>query len=212
MKSSSSAGSSTTGLHYSYRIGENLKAPLVILVHGRAGDHSLMWTFSRSIPEEFSILAPQASLPDVKGGFSWWNIEGKEKLLQRAAVASDALSKFIDLAVDFHHLEPSYKLGCGFSQGAGTLSLLLQSRPELFSGVALLAGFVIRDQSKSPQNLSKIFMAHGTEDEVVSLEEARKGESYLRGLGASVEFHEDSVGHKIGINGMRSLKNWFGSF
>jgi phospholipase/carboxylesterase len=53
-----------------------------------------------------------------------------------------------------------------------------------------------------------VFIAHGTQDEVIAIERARKGAEYLRQLGLEVTFVEDSVGHKVGIQGTRELKRW----
>ncbi len=51
-------------------------------------------------------------------------------------------------------------------------------------------------------------MAHGTRDEVISIERARRGAKLLENLGLPVTQVEDDVGHKIGVQGTRALRNW----
>ena len=77
-------------------------------------------------------------------------------------------------------------------------------------GLGILAGFVTRPRTApSVMGQPHVFMAHGTEDQVVSIEKARAGVSFLKGLGLPVTYVEDQVAHKVGIEGTRSLKKWF---
>jgi predicted esterase len=80
-------------------------------------------------------------------------------------------------------------------------------------GLAILAGFISRvgDQSLI-QGQPTVFVAHGTTDEVLSIEKARKGVNRLRSIGLTVTFvEEEGVGHKVGVQGMRALKEWVSS-
>ena len=58
----------------------------------------------------------------------------------------------------------------------------------------------------------RVFIAHGSLDEVAPFQKAQAGKEYLESLGAEVELHQDDCGHKIGTNGMRALKVWLRSF
>ena len=198
------------GLHHKIRLGSDPTAPLVFLVHGRAGNYDVMWAFRRCIPESFSIIAPQAPQADPVGGFSWWDIASSSAKEGGGSAASQVVA-FVTAAEAFYGLTPRCRLACGFSQGAGTLSVVLQ-RNSLFSGVALLAGFVVETECFSGNPQIPIFMAHGLVDEMVPIERARHGRDILEARGFSVEFVEDDVGHKIGTGGMRALSRWFASF
>ena len=47
--------------------------PLVVMVHGRAGNDQVMWVFSKALERlKPVVVAPQATIPDIKDGFSWW--------------------------------------------------------------------------------------------------------------------------------------------
>lgn len=199
------------GLSHKYRIGSDRAAPLVVLVHGRAGTHDVMWAFRRCIPDNFNIVAPQAPLPDPVGGFSWWDI-ATTNARDGGTAAADILARFIEGVVRFYDLAPRIVIGCGFSQGAGTLSVALQRGVPL-GGVALLAGFVVETEDFDRTNdRAKVFMAHGTEDEMVPIERARRGRDVLLSRGFTVEYCEDPVGHKIGTTGMKALTAWVGGF
>ncbi len=202
------------GLLHNIRAGSDPQAPLCFLVHGRAGNFDVMATFKRCLPEEWAVIAVQGFLEDVRGGFSWWNVDEEVRDLRWEAIrlAAARLTGFVEQAIEFYKLQPRQILALGFSQGAALLSLLAQKDPQMFSGVGLLAGFVIRESSRPGGKLPALFVAHGTEDDVVPLNKAKEGVEYLRSLGASVTYVEDAVGHKVGTSALKALKIWAGGF
>lgn len=169
-----------------------------------------MWTFARGIPSEWNIIAPQAPLPDPIGGFSWWAVG--EETISRTEIdrAGDLLEHFIDKVPSHYGLNPKFIVACGFSQGAGVLSVLLSRNPNLFRGVAILAGFVIKPEQElsAAASSTKVFIGHGTNDQTVPLSKAEWGRDWLWARGYEVTFVADDVGHKVGTQGMRALKEW----
>lgn len=198
------------GLSHQYQLNEDLESPLAFFVHGRAGDQRVMWTFRRALPDSYSLVAPQAPLSDPIGGFSWWMVQGS-RVDSRAAAeqAAGALFSFMTGFISRHHLRPRHIVACGFSQGAGLLSLVMQREPGMLRGVALLAGFVLEmPEFPAMRELPKVFIAHGSQDEVVPVARAEEGASYLRSRGFEVAMSVDAVGHKVGASSMRALKEW----
>jgi len=175
-----------------------------------------MWAFRRTLPESWNIIAVQAPIADPVGGFSWWLVDpAPVSLLEVACAASDLVFKFLHAALAHYKLAPQFMVAMGFSQGAGTLSVLVQRHPALFSGVGLLAGFVVETAPIEAQLIPapNILIAHGAEDQVVPVQTARKGAEYLKARGAKVQMIEDPVGHKIGTGAMRALAGggWYGA-
>ena len=60
-----------------------------------------------------------------------------------------------------------------------------------------------------PRTMPSVYMANGTEDETITIEQARNGREQLENLGVSVQFVEEKVGHKVGVQGIKSLRQWF---
>lgn len=210
---------SDLSLRYRYQLHDDRTAPLVVLVHGRAGTFDLMWPFAHSCPRGCSFVAPQADLPDAvlphaPQGLSWWLVDS-QNLHADAQAAAKKLADFIDEFLERYELQPRRIIALGFSQGGALLSILLQRDPWRFDAAALLASFVIeladgrqaRD-GRQPTTRPPLFMAHGLRDETVPIERARSGAEYLRALGHTVTMVEDDVGHKVGTAGMRELKAW----
>ncbi len=213
------------GLKYRSYLPEIKSNKCLLLVHGRAGNSKVMWIFTKALKDKrCTILAPQAHLEDEIGGYSWWEIGGnKDKsgdVLIDASYLSDSvvkLEKFIE------NLKQEYQvseiIAFGFSQGAGLISTLAVKNPKLFSSIAMLSGFLPTparyqleknniDSEASKKNLPNIFMFHGSKDEIIKFERAKKDAEILSKYSKSFKFIQDDVGHKVSSTGIKELGNW----
>jgi predicted esterase len=160
-----------------------------------------MWAFERQLPTEWNVISYEAPLDDPDGGKSWWLLtEPMVEGALRAAQCFEDSYKRLDV-------NPSKVYLMGFSQGAALCSVLLQKGFKA-SGAALLCGFVPEIDAVSQAN-TRIFMFHGEQDQIISISQAERGRDYMKGLGATIEWNTEPVGHKLGILGMRALKDWF---
>ncbi len=196
----------------------------VILVHGRAGDETLMWVFSKVIQEiDPLVIAPRAIEEDPIGGYSWWNFENRvegvespapqKTTLDHLETGLTAISQIAHQMINSKGVHPSKLIGIGFSQGAALLGSLSLFEPHIFSKVAMLAGFIpssVQDYFSSGElsHLPELFISHGTKDKIISFDMALKTRDYLLSKGANLHFHSDEVGHKISSSGMKELKDW----
>jgi phospholipase/carboxylesterase len=185
-----------------------------------------MWIFSKAVQKSKPLcVAPQAYLEDPIGGYSWWNLvhaadsESPSPSTTSYRDLSEPISRlehFIESLADLYQADLDQLYAVGFSQGAAMISTLSLRRPDLFRGVALLSGFVPRivleeAKAQQPLYLPDYFIAHGTEDKVVTIQKAEQARDTLESLGAQVTFHSDKVAHKMGASGIRALTEWFSS-
>jgi phospholipase/carboxylesterase len=171
-----------------------------------------MWTFERVVPPSWHIVSFQAFEPDPIGGWSWWQMTengGRRPVIHQAARRlAHAIRSFCEL----REITPARRIGIGFSQGGvlvstGALEGLLD-----FDAVGVLAGFIVIPAEPALMNRNlKVFVAHGTEDDVIRIDRARTGVEALEALGMSVEYVEEPVKHKVGIQGTRGLGAWLAS-
>ena len=204
------------GLIHTIHFGDTRHAPIVYLVHGRAGNVEVMRTFRRCIPDGWTVIAVQAPLADVHdGGWSWWDIHTASlDLKAQFHHAEEVLGTFFTRAQSFYSLEPLHLAAVGFSQGAELVSRLVMVSPTLFQGVALLAGRVSPFRLPLPngaRQLCRILICHGSEDTVISIAEAREGMAFLQSNAFPVQFVEDATGHKVGSKGMTALREFLAS-
>lgn len=226
----SSGNIEKTGLYHriflpdDYSIG--IVRPLVVLVHGRAGDAKVMWTFSKIFQDPKPVIvAPQGFLEDPLGGFSWWLPEDgsghgasirNPVTMEQLRPALEKLNFFIDQARKIYIPNADKVVSVGFSQGGGLISGASLLNPEIFTGVGLLASFVPqtvvdfkKTETKTAVKLPKYFISHGTEDNIVNIQKAIEGKEALENFGAEVTYHQDAVGHKISSSGVRMLSQWY---
>jgi len=202
---------SALGLNHRYRLDQDPRAPLVYLVHGRAGDCSVMWLFQRALVEHCHVIAPEAPLKDPIGGYSWWSVADKTNVEAEQASSVTEISRFLKECPSFYNLEPRSTIGLGFSQGAATLSIVQDRALFKLDGLGILSGFTILNTTPSESwSRLPVFVAHGTEDQVVEFSEATSGVERLRERGAIVRFEYDTVGHKVGSSALRALREWIG--
>ena len=101
----------------------------------------------------------------------------------------------------------------GFSQGAAlafAFGMLFPARVNLIAG---LSGFMPQGAEAIARNKplrdKHIFLAHGSQDQIVTVDRARSAVKVLESAGAEVSYCEDDVGHKLSTSCYQGLQNYF---
>ena len=194
-------------------------APLfLLLIHGLTGDENSMWVCAQDLPKNYWIVAPRAPnvAPDGQGGYSW-RLPQYENLndlsLDELRAASEGLIHLVDEYSGSVGVDASLFDVMGFSQGAAMSNTLAFLYPQRIRKVGILAGFVPHAVeeivSQRPLEGKPIFVAHGTKDQMVSIERARASIKVLESAGAYVNYCEDEVGHKLSVTCLRAMKKFF---
>ncbi len=149
---------------------ERAGRPVLVLLHGYGSHEGDLFGLVPYLPPEFVIAAVRAPLspPFPTPGWSWFPIEGLHA--QDGGAATAAARRFLawlDEAVD-----ASASVGLlGFSQGGVIALQSLRLRPERFSFVVNLAGFVADGDLPTDAALAErrppVFWGRGSRDEVI---------------------------------------------
>ena len=191
---------------------------LMLLIHGLTGDENSMWVFARNLPAEYWMVAPRAPHPSQmeQGGYSWRSgrSEAEDRpSLEQLKPAAEALLGLVDEYAASVGLNASVLDVMGFSQGAAMCNLLAFLYPQRIRKVGILAGFMPGGLeeliSQRPIEGKPFFVAHGTKDEMVTVDRARASIELLEQAGAQVTYCEDAVGHKVSATCLRALQNFF---
>ncbi|MEP7288817.1 MAG: dienelactone hydrolase family protein [Chloroflexota bacterium] len=198
------------GLAHRVRIpsGEGLH-PTLVMVHGLQGNEDVTWVFARTVPPDWLIISPRAPFAATAGGYEWSDSESPERnTLTSLEAGNAALTRFIDHLPNVYPVDPSRLVLLGFSQGAAMSYLFATSHS--VSGVAALGGFIPPQlvSQLHPLNHLPILILHGTRDETISIETARRNRDQLIAAGADVTYQESDIGHKVSSAGMAALKEW----
>ncbi len=191
-------------------------ARLLLLLHGWTGDENSMWVFARNLSPHYWVLAPRAPYPAENSGFSWRELKNGTwgwPTLTELRPAAEALLRLADNLSISMNVDASTFDVMGFSQGAALASLLCLLHPQRIRKSAILSGFVPDGAedlfSRRPLEGKSIFVAHGTNDNLVPLERAQLSMQRLEQAGAQVCFCEAEVGHKVSADCMKALNAYF---
>jgi phospholipase/carboxylesterase len=187
--------------------------PLVLMVHGLAGDENVMWVFASRLPENALLVAPRALYPAGQGGYTWHvHREDEWPSVDDLKPAAEALLGLIT-PEHFPDADLEQVSAVGFSQGAAVLYTLALTHPGRLRALAGLAGFLPEGAENlaaaEPLKNLPVFVAHGVRDERVPVERARRAVEVLEQAGADVTYCEDDVGHKLSLNCFKALERFF---
>ncbi len=191
---------------------------LLAMIHGWTGDENSMWVFARGLPSDFWIIAPRAPYRAESSGFSWrapQPLTDGRPSLEMLLPAAEALIQLIDEYAASVKVEARQFDLMGFSQGGAMVNLIGMLYPQRVRRMGVLASFVPSglDEYIAKKALTgkNIFVAHGTQDKLISVERARASIALLEQAGAQVTYCEDEVGHKLSANCLRALENYLAS-
>ncbi|MDW8299961.1 MAG: dienelactone hydrolase family protein [Anaerolineae bacterium] len=185
--------------------------PLLLMLHGYEGDEDVTWIFSRAASAEWLIASPRAPLNAPTHGYSWFNFQGGKTDPVTLQAALGYLESFIAALKARYSIDDARIVMLGFSQGASMAYAYMLSEPTRLRGVVSLGGFIpgyLTKQIIPPLNGIPVLILHGTQDEVIAVEIARKNRDLLIAHGAQVTYFEEAVGHRVGAGGMRLLTQW----
>ena len=188
---------------------------LLVMLHGWQGDENSMWIFTRRLSPDYWMMAPRAPHAAGPSGFSWRPLHASTfgmPSLEMFLPAADGLIKLID------EYSASVKLDAlqfdliGFSQGAAMTNLMGMLYPHRIRKMGVLAGFVPAGLEQliqqKPLAEKKIFVAHGTQDQMIPIDRARASMVLLEQAGAQITYCEDEVGHKLSASCLRALETY----
>lgn len=184
--------------------------PVILMLHGWTGDENSMWLFASRLPASAYIIAPRGIYAAPMGGYGW---EVKSKA-GRASLSDFnlAVERLEDLLTgkNFPQADLQRLHIIGFSQGAAMAFSYSLLHPEGVRTITSLSGFMpggveslIQDQ---PFNGIPVFLAHGTRDEMVPIQQAWIAAGLLERAGASVWACEDDIGHKLSASCFKGLE------
>jgi phospholipase/carboxylesterase len=187
--------------------------PVLLMLHGWTGDENSMWIFSSRLLKNALLIAPRGLFSTAGAGYSWhpeiprpWPwvndfLPSVEKLFDQISSVNFPQGNFSSLHI------------IGFSQGAALAYTMVIMYPERIRTVAGLSGF-LPDGAATWLNAGRlsglpIFIAHGTEDDLVPIERARLSVGKLQNAGANVTYCEDTVGHKLSVKCFHGLEAFY---
>nr|WP_315164478.1 alpha/beta fold hydrolase [uncultured Flavobacterium sp.] len=194
------------------------KNPLILLLHGYGSNEEDLFSFATELPEEYYIISARAPYDLQYGSYAWYAInfdadQNKFSDHEQAKVSRDIIAGFIDELVANYPIDETQIALVGFSQGSILSYAVALSYPEKVQKVVAMSGYlnleiVAEDYLKNNFTNLKIFASHGTVDQVIPVEWARKTPAILENLGINITYKEYPVGHGVAPQNFYDFKNW----
>ncbi|MCD8439677.1 alpha/beta hydrolase [Tenacibaculum finnmarkense] len=191
--------------------------PLLILLHGYGSNEDDLFSFAQELPEDLLIVSAQAPYQMGGGAFAWYAInfdavKGKFSDLEQAATSVTKIAGFIDEIKEKYNTNPDKTFVLGFSQGAILSYALSLNYPNKVQHVIALSGYIDENLIKNQQENTKIttdyYISHGTVDQVIPVDWARKAPVFLEENNLKNEYSEYNVRHGVAPQNFYSFKTW----
>jgi phospholipase/carboxylesterase len=194
------------------------KNPLLLLLHGYGSNEEDLFSFASELPDEYYVVSARAPYDLQYGSYAWYAInfdadQNKFSDHNQAIISRDLVANFIDELLANYPIDAFNVTLIGFSQGSILSYSIALSYPEKVQKVAAMSGYLNLDiikekyQANDFNNL-KIFASHGTADQVIPVNWARKSIPTIEGLGIEITYKEYPIGHGVSPQNFYDLKNW----
>ena len=194
------------------------KNPLLLLLHGYGSNEEDLFSFASELPDEYYVISARAPYDLQYGSYAWYAInfdadQNKFSDQSQAVLSRDLVVKFLEELKTKFPIDISNITLIGFSQGSILSYSIALSYPKIVQRVGALSGYLNLDttidnyQNNDFSNL-KIFASHGTVDQVIPVEWARKTDPILKSLGINSTYKEYPIGHGVSPQNFYDLKSW----
>ena len=195
-------------------IAEN--PPLLILLHGYGSNEQDLFSFAEELPDEFLIISAQAPNTLGAGSYAWYainfdDVNGKFSDLKQAKESIDKIAIFIDEIKEKYNTASDKTFLLGFSQGAILSYSLSFFYPNKVQHVIALSGYINTEllPASIPKEIkTDYYCSHGSVDQVLPIEWARKSKPFLDNLDFKNVYSEYPVGHGVAPQNFYSFKTW----
>jgi phospholipase/carboxylesterase len=194
------------------------KNPVLLLLHGYGSNEEDLFSFASELPDEYYVIAARAPYDLMYGSYAWYAInfdadENKFSDHVQAQSSRDLIATFIEELLAKYPIDAKKVTLIGFSQGTILSYAVALSYPEKVQRVVAMSGYLNVDiltenyAQNDFKNL-KIFASHGTADQVIPVDWARKAKPILEQLGIESTYKEYPIGHGVSPQNFYDFKNW----
>ncbi|MCF6297355.1 MAG: phospholipase [Flavobacteriaceae bacterium] len=195
--------------------------PLLILLHGYGSNEQDLFSFAEELPKEILIISVRAplSMGLETESYAWYTIHfdsTDSSKFSDIPEAKDALHKigiFIDEIIQEYKVNTNNIFLLGFSQGTILSTAFALNNPDKIHHVIALSGYVNQELLNKDIGISNFynldfFVSHGSVDQVIPVEWARKTPNFLNNLGIKNSYQEYPVGHGVAPQNFHALNEW----
>ena len=194
------------------------KTSLLILLHGYGSNEEDLFSFATELPDDLIIISARAPQSLGFGSYAWYTInftadQGKFSDIPEAIEAREKIATFIGEIQEKYNIKPSKTFLLGFSQGTILSYAVALNYPEKIQKVIALSGYINsellpEDLKTKDYSLLDFYISHGSVDQVIPAEWAKKSPTFLNELAIKNSYKEYNVGHGVAPQNFFDFKKW----
>lgn len=190
---------------------------MLLLLHGVGSNEHDLIQLAPYLDPRFFVVSPRAPITLAPGMYAWFEVQldPVRPIInpQQAESSREKLLTFIDKAIETYRIDPLRVYLMGFSQGAIMSFSVGLTHPEKIAGIVAMSGRVLPEivpHIAAPEALRDlpIFVAHGTEDQVLPIHHGRAARELLQRLPVALTYREYPMGHQISDQSLADIAGW----
>jgi phospholipase/carboxylesterase len=199
-------------------VQSNSKPPLLLMLHGYGSNEQDLYSFASELPEELLVISARAPLTLGFGSYAWYSINFEANSenfsdIPQAKKALEMIGQFLDEVTQTFEIDQNKIFLMGFSQGTVLSTAYALNHPGKVQHVLALSGYV--NQQLLREGLDKesfpdldFFVSHGSVDQVIPVQWARRTPAFLDGLHIENVYMEYPVGHGVAPQNFYDMLEW----
>lgn len=188
------------------------------MLHGYGSDENDLFSFATELNPAYAIVSLRAPIAMKPSGNAWYTIyfdtnNGKFSDDEQAIESRDLIANCIDEIIAAYDLDPQRVSLLGFSQGTILSFAVGLSYPEKIKNIIGLSGYINEailkeGYAENDFNHLNIYSSHGSVDQVIPVDWARKTKPFLANLKIKCQYSEFPVGHGVAPQNFYEFKEW----
>jgi phospholipase/carboxylesterase len=219
MITTTKANDTTAVLTYLVRepVIKSAHPPVIFLLHGVGSNEQDLFAFAHQLPEKYLVISARGPITLGANSFAWYQVDfssGKPAInFQQEEESRAILTTFIGQMKEKYAINPDEIYVCGFSQGAIMSYCMGLTHPDLVKGIGVWSGRLLEEikpfiADKEQLPALQVFVSHGTNDQMLSINYAKQGVAYLETLGIHPVYKEYQEGHGLNRDMLADFINW----
>ncbi|HKQ79927.1 MAG TPA: dienelactone hydrolase family protein [Blastocatellia bacterium] len=193
------------------------KPPLLLLLHGYGANEDDLFSLAPYLDERFMVVSARAPVVLQPMSYAWFNLgftpQGVIVNPEEVDSSRRTIHKFIGEIVEAYECDPDAVYLMGFSQGAMMSLAVALTYPGSAAGVVAMSGRMLPQihamiTDKDALIGLPIFMAHGTRDTLLPINQGRDAREKLSELPVELTYREYDMGHEISYNSLQDITDW----
>ncbi|MEN0053260.1 MAG: alpha/beta hydrolase-fold protein [Mucilaginibacter sp.] len=190
---------------------------LLILLHGVGSNENGLFDMAELLPADMIIVSVRAPYTLRPNSYAWFDVQFSSGTSiinpEQAEKSRTVLNMFVNQLTERFQVNMQQIYIGGFSQGGIMAYSVGLTFPQKFAGIFSLSGRLLKEvrpliKASDEINKLRVFIAHGTDDKVLSVNYALEARAYLQALGVNAEYHEYPIAHSIEQQELDDLNKW----